>query len=164
MLVPLCAQIFAFVLALLSFINDVEVEQYIELVFLLFGLLPPIIFIIFDYKEMINRVKRDAGLLSINPDPDSLEALDQRGKALIKSGKHEEALKIYEEGTKRSAGNSSLYFSMGMCLYEGGRYAEAAAAYRNALDTNPDELEIYYYLGAALTEMRQYSDAIEAYK
>ncbi len=163
MLIPICAQIFAFVLALLSFINNVEVEQYIELVFLLLGLLPPIIFVIFDYRKMISRVK-EVGLLSHNPNPDSIKALEERGRALIESGKHEEALKIYEEGIKRSNGSSSLYFNLGMCLYEGGRYAEAAQAYSNALDINPEVLEIHYYLGAALTEMRQYDDAIEAYK
>lgn len=59
MLLPVCAQVFAFVLALLSFVNNVKVEQYIELVFLTFAILPPILFIIHDYIKMIGKLKKD---------------------------------------------------------------------------------------------------------
>ena len=59
MLIPVCAQVFAFVLALLSFLNNVMAEMYIELIYLIFGILPPIAFILLDYREMIAKLKKE---------------------------------------------------------------------------------------------------------
>ncbi len=58
MIIPVCAQIFAVSIAFLSFVNDVEPEIYIEAVFVLFGLMLPLVFLIYDYLLMIKRVKR----------------------------------------------------------------------------------------------------------
>lgn len=58
MTIPICAQIFALAIAVLSFVNDVEALTYIEAVFVLFGLVIPLVFLTQDYLLMIKRIKR----------------------------------------------------------------------------------------------------------
>lgn len=57
MLIPICAQIFAASLAFRSFINDVEVLQSLEIIFVLFGLILPMSLMIVDYRVMNRRFK-----------------------------------------------------------------------------------------------------------
>lgn len=57
MLIPVCIQTFPIPLAVLSFINDVEAEPYVEAVYIAFGILLPAFFIIYDYRTMTGRVK-----------------------------------------------------------------------------------------------------------
>ncbi len=57
MLIPVCIQIFPIPLALLSFINNVEAEPYVEAVYIAFGILLPAFFIIYDYRSMTCRIK-----------------------------------------------------------------------------------------------------------
>jgi len=58
MTIPVCAQVFALSIAFLSFVNNVEAEIYIEAVFVLFGIITPLVFLIHDYLLMIKRIKR----------------------------------------------------------------------------------------------------------
>ncbi|MEN6315312.1 MAG: tetratricopeptide repeat protein [Clostridiaceae bacterium] len=57
MVIPACAQVFSLVIAILSLIHDVEVPQYIELAYILLGILPPSVFLFIDYVRMIRKVK-----------------------------------------------------------------------------------------------------------
>ncbi len=72
MLIPVCLQIFPIPLAILSFINNVEAEPYVEAVYIIFGILLPAFFIIYDYRAMTNRIKTTGafgGLVEKAPSP-----------------------------------------------------------------------------------------------
>jgi len=58
MMIPVCAEIFAVTIAFLSFVNDVEPEIYVEAVYVLFGVITPLVFLVYDYKRMVERIKR----------------------------------------------------------------------------------------------------------
>lgn len=57
MVIPVCSQVFSLVIAVLSMIHDVEAPQYIELAYVLLGILPPSVFLFIDYVRMIRKIK-----------------------------------------------------------------------------------------------------------
>lgn len=57
MVIPASAQVFSLVIATLSLIHDVEVPQFIELAYVVFGILPPSVILIIDYIRMIRKIK-----------------------------------------------------------------------------------------------------------
>jgi len=76
-LLSLCAQLFAVLLAVLSFINDIEALDIIQACFLLLGIIIPCCFLVADYVQMLNKVKQKGQYEGfIQPDtrePDHLE-------------------------------------------------------------------------------------------
>ena len=69
-LLSLCAQLFALLLAVLSFINDIQALDMIQACFLLLGIVIPCCFLVSDYIQMLDKVKKK-GLYEgfIQPDP-----------------------------------------------------------------------------------------------
>jgi len=57
MLIPVCLQVFAAAISIMSFIYDVEVLMQIEAVYMLFGIIPPSVLLIHDYRKMIRNFK-----------------------------------------------------------------------------------------------------------
>ena len=57
MLISLCAQVFALCIAVLSFINNVQALDLIQGSFLMFGVVVPLIFVIYDYLKMMRKVR-----------------------------------------------------------------------------------------------------------
>ena len=57
MMISLCAQVFALCIAVLSFINNVQALDLIQGSFLMFGVVVPLIFVIYDYLKMMRKVR-----------------------------------------------------------------------------------------------------------
>lgn len=57
MLISLCAQVFALCIAVLSFVSNVQALDLIQGSFLMFGVVTPFIFFIYDYRKMMKKVR-----------------------------------------------------------------------------------------------------------
>jgi len=57
MLIPVCMQFFASVISVMSFINDVEVLLQIEAIYMIFGMIPPSVLLVHDYRKMVEDFK-----------------------------------------------------------------------------------------------------------
>ena len=72
MLIPVCLQVFAVVMAVMGFINDVAILPVVEAVYVLFGIIPPSVLLVHDYTRMVMNIKTKGefeGLVrSIPPD------------------------------------------------------------------------------------------------
>jgi len=57
MLIPVCLQVFAAAISIMSFIYDVDVLMQVEAVYILFGIIPPSVLLIHDYRKMIKNFR-----------------------------------------------------------------------------------------------------------
>lgn len=69
-LLSLCAQLFALLLSILSFINDIQALDMIQACFILLGIIIPCCFLVYDYVQMLKNVKQKGlyeGFIQIDP-------------------------------------------------------------------------------------------------
>ncbi len=75
-LLSLCAQLFAILLAVLSFVNNIQALNMIQACFLLFGIVFPSCFLVSDYVQMLDKVKQKGQYEGfIEPDPREKELI-----------------------------------------------------------------------------------------
>jgi serine/threonine-protein kinase len=80
-------------------------------------------------------------------------------EALLRSGRGEEGLALYERLVKDRPDDPWRHFRRGYALVEQGRYQEAEAAYREALRLQPDDPDSYCNLGVVLGRLGRYAAA-----
>lgn len=207
MLIPVCMQIFPIPIALLSFINDVEAQPFVEASYVIFGILLPMSFIFYDYRTMTRKIKTTGsfeGLVEkapeaparifslppegINPPADDiplneimkdLEKIpEELQKNFRKCVSHANALKadrdlqgacsVYDTLAKVANGSYTLYYNLAGIYYGLKRYDEAMDAYRKALELSgpdtADRCSIYYNMGNACYMLGKYEQAIKNYE
>ncbi len=76
--------------------------------------------------------------------PGLVEAYQLLGVNLARSGKHEEALKIFKQGIAIAPENDNLFNSLGYTYYKKKAYSQAVTAYEKALKINPDNGLCHY--------------------
>jgi protein O-GlcNAc transferase len=81
----------------------------------------------------------------------------------FKSGKFENAFKVYRGAAAAKPSWSRAQVGMGASLYYLGRKEEAEAAYRQALVLNENDQEAHLYLGELIWNERKDTDAAEAH-
>ena len=69
-----------------------------------------------------------------------------RGNALYRDGKFEEATSSYESILKQGLASPSIYFNLGNCYYRMGRLAPAILAYERARRLQPNDADIKHNL------------------
>lgn len=84
------------------------------------------------------------------------------GYELGKLGKHEEAIRAYDEALKLNPNDTAAYYNKGNELDNLKRYEEAVRAYDQALRLNPDHANAYNNKGAVLNDLRRYEEALQA--
>lgn len=96
---------------------------------------------------------------------------DRLGMALeyFKSGKHHEALLLFERLDKQYKLNPRFHAYMGLCYYKEWEYDKAVNMFGKALPQlgglAPHELSVYYHaLGESLFNLERYSEAATAYE
>ena len=70
--------------------------------------------------------------------PDNLYLINQRGIALRKLGKYNEAIDVYRRAISLSRDDENLFFNLGRSLFDLGDYKRAAIAVKRALSLNPE--------------------------
>jgi serine/threonine-protein kinase len=84
---------------------------------------------------------------------------DAQANALMKLGRVEEGLALYEQLTRANPRNPWLHLRRGGALCDQGRFKEAVAAYREATRLWPKEAGAHYNLGLALVRLGQSREA-----
>jgi len=86
-----------------------------------------------------------------------------KGIALRKLGKYDEAIKAYDRAIDLDPKYASAWNNKGIALDELGKYDEAIKAYDKAIDLDPKYTSAWYNKGIALDELGKYDEAIKAY-
>jgi len=93
-----------------------------------------------------------------------IEALLHKAQALVEKGKHERAVALLEQGTKRFGGQASLYNSIGIARHHQGKYKLAIRAYKKSISAFSDNPGAWSNLGASHAAMAHHAEAIAAYR
>jgi len=92
-----------------------------------------------------------------------IESLN-KGIALHKAGKLEEAKKIYEEILKKDPNNFDTINLLGVIFLQFKEYDNAITLITKAIDINPVRPALYNNLGATYKELGDYNNAIKNFK
>ncbi|HEY7081304.1 MAG TPA: tetratricopeptide repeat protein [Nitrososphaeraceae archaeon] len=111
--------------------------------------------------------------------PDYAEAYYRKGQALVNLGKHQEAVKcfdealriqpLYNEAAKEKEAaleiqrqkESTLIIQEGQLHLKNGRYNSAIDSFTKAIDANPNYALAYTYKGDTLYKLQRYEEAIK---
>lgn len=169
MLIPVCAQVFIIAIAVLSFINDVKVLLAVDVLYLAFGIIPPVVFIVMDYRKMVKILKAKgvfSGLVekaeiklpvvtSLPPEKINAQAGDKQVADIFKDLARfpEEVQKNFRNCIKRV---NSLVAEKN---WDGAFYMYDALT--RAVGSS---CMLYYNFANLCFRMKKYDDAVEAYK
>jgi tetratricopeptide (TPR) repeat protein len=96
-------------------------------------------------------------------DPDTPERAREKyreGRKRAAAGKHEEALKLFEEALGEHAPFYAARLALAAEYARLQRHEEALASYRQAAELKPDRAEPYVGVGVALVGLKRYDEAI----
>lgn len=169
MLIPVCAQVFALVIGVLSFINDIEVLLVIEVLYLVWGIIPPAVFIIIDYLKLARKLKikgvydgfvekadiKIRVLTSLPPEKINMQAADRQVSDIIK-----DLEKLPEDLRK----NFRKCLHRANALIAEKNLNEAFYAYDTLSRAAGCSYMLYYNYANLCYRMKKYDDAVEAYK
>jgi len=88
----------------------------------------------------------------------------EEGVILHKSGKFEEAKKIYEEIIKKNPNNFEVINLLGIIFLQLKKYDEATLLIKKAIKINPNHHALYNNLGVSYKELEQHEEAIKNFK
>lgn len=97
-------------------------------------------------------------------DPRHVDALSNRGLALVSLGRFEDAIPLIEDAISLTPNAPDLYFNLGTALDELWRYDEAATAYHRCIDLAPDYAPAHYNLGGLMMSASRPMDAVKHYR
>ena len=93
-------------------------------------------------------------------DPEDPNAYNNRGIALAREGRYEEALAQFTRAFRRNPVFAEAYFNRGLVDLEIGQLGQAVSDFSNAVQIKPELTEAYSKRGAIYVAMNQYSEAI----
>jgi len=86
-----------------------------------------------------------------------------KGCALNAQGKHDEAIKVFDEAIRLDPNDAAAWTSKGDSLYGQGRFDEAIKAFDEAIRLDTNDSVAWYIKGNALSDLRKYDEAIKAF-
>jgi Ca-activated chloride channel homolog len=95
---------------------------------------------------------------SIEKNKESLDAQFNKGDALYKQKKYEDAANLFESLTKKTNDKGKLaqtYHNLGNSLLQNKKYEDCVKAYQNALKLNPKDEDTRYNLAYAKKKLEQ---------
>jgi tetratricopeptide (TPR) repeat protein len=93
----------------------------------------------------------------------SAEVWFNKGFALSSLGKHDEAIKAYDDAIRLNPNDASAWNNKGTALYTQGKYDDAIKAFDEAIRLNPKYADAWNNKGTALCKLSKYDDAVKAY-
>lgn len=90
--------------------------------------------------------------------------LNEEGIRLARIGRLEEALNLFEKGSKANPKDAKIWNNLGLALKKQGRGNEAIKAYTRAIELDPGFALVYKNLGIALEQINKKPDALKAYQ
>ncbi|HOA54961.1 MAG: tetratricopeptide repeat protein [Clostridiaceae bacterium] len=168
MMIPVCMQVFAAVVALMSFINDVEPLPAIEGVFILFGIVPPSVLLIHDYRSMIRGFKEKGefeGLVRSIKENKSFSSFPPGGINGIRKRKA-----LSELMADLQFLPEDIRTNFRRCLIQAhtalnkGDAAEAAQIYKTLSKAAGKSYTLYYNYGCLCCELSLFEEAQRAFQ
>ncbi|MGE5615132.1 MAG: tetratricopeptide repeat protein [Bacillota bacterium] len=169
MLIPVCAQAFALAIAVLCFINGIEILVEIEVLYLAFGIIPPIVMIVADYRIMVRKLKNKGvfeGLVekaevkipdikSLPPEKINAQAGDKLVSDILKdlAGLPEDLQKSFRKCIIRANALAAEK------IWDGAFYI-----YDTLSKAAGFSYMLYYNFANLCLRMKKYDDALEGYK
>jgi len=86
------------------------------------------------------------------------------GKALVKSGKIDEAISQFQQAIHLKPDYADAHDNLGLALAAAGKISEAISQFQQAVRLKPDGAEAYYNLGITLGSKGQYDEAIRQFE
>ena len=169
MLIPACAQIFSLVIATLSFINNVEALQLVQVAYVLLGILPPAVFLIIDYIKMIKKVKSQGvfeGLVEKAAQPAPVDqCLPPEGiNQLAKEKQISEIMKDLKSIPEEMQKNFRKCLNHTHLLIGEEDYTGAFFIYDTLSKTAGGSYMLYYNFAGICYRLKRYEEALEGYK
>jgi tetratricopeptide (TPR) repeat protein len=169
MLIPVCAQVFALAIGVLSFINNIEVLPIVEVLYLAWGIIPPVVFVIIDYMKMSRKLKlkgvyiglvekaeiENPAITSLPPEKINAQAADRQASEIIK-----DLEKLPEDMQK----NFRKCINRANVLVAEKDWDGAFYIYDALSRTAGSSYMLYYNFANLCFRMKKYDDAVEAYK
>jgi len=95
---------------------------------------------------------------------DRTAPLIQRGKNLSDSGKHHEAVQVFQQALRLEPGSEIAHLNLGNSLYEIESFEAASDAFERVLEINPDNSTALFYLGLTRMTQKEYTEAISYFE
>ncbi|XP_046581370.1 protein O-mannosyl-transferase TMTC3-like isoform X2 [Haliotis rubra] len=95
---------------------------------------------------------------------DYIQGYINRGDVLVKLGKREEALQVYQQALKVDDDNADIYYNLGVVSLELKRFNDAQKYFEAALVHNPDHTQTLFNSAILLQEGGDPRDRPEAYR
>jgi uncharacterized protein len=91
-------------------------------------------------------------------------ALNRMNRGAEATVEFDKAVLVYQQLTRKSPGDASVFNAMGNLLFDLQRFAEAEAAYRRAIELNPQVVSAMHNLAGALQNQGKKDEAVKAYR
>jgi len=101
------------------------------------------------------------GFIAVRVIKKYINALNDKGIALDEIGKHEEAIKAYDQALKLDTNNIEVLFNKGETLGIIGKHEEAIKYFNIILKIDPDDTETLYQKGVNLKKLGEHEQAIK---
>ena len=101
---------------------------------------------------------------AIEKNPNNLDALNNLGQTLVRTGRAAEAIPYFERAIALNLTNWGPRFNLAHAYADLQDWPKAVAAYRVALQVLPDDYVTYYNLGLALHRQGQEEAAVQTFQ
>ena len=108
-------------------------------------------------KQFDHAVEWASRAIRREPKPPYLTTL---GTALLKGGRQEEALQVFDKAVQLKPADAGLWRQLGDGLVDIGRSAEALLCFRRAVELGPDQGDAAYKAGVLLKEAERFDEAL----
>lgn len=113
-------------------------------------------FIIKNYQQAVQAYEKIIELKSSSNSSDNYLYLAQ---SLFRLERHNQAIKVLDQGINLDSYNHKLWNYKSSCLYELKKYREVVELSKNAPKLNQENIEFYYYLASSLAKEKSYVEA-----
>jgi len=106
----------------------------------------------------------DFSVKSLDKNPDYIEALFLKGKALRELGKFDEAMITFDKILKLDSKHRDTLYQKGKIFHNIGKYRESLDLFNQVLEFRPRDTEVLAAKGKSHDELDEYKDASESIK
>jgi tetratricopeptide (TPR) repeat protein len=108
-------------------------------------------------EQLDQAVEWIANAIRLEPKPEYLSSL---GTTLLRQGRYEEALKVFDKAVQLGPENADLWIALGNILADGKRFAEALQTFQHVLTLNPRHGDATFKSGYLLHKLERFDEAL----